>query len=87
LGASATSMIALLSKDNVRFIILSALVAVPVIYFTANEWLASYPSRIQLSFAYFILPVVFIFGLVVLTAGFQTINAVTSNPVDHLKHE
>jgi putative ABC transport system permease protein len=87
LGASASSVAALLSKDNVRFIGFSALLAGPLIYYAANEWLATYPARIQLSVVYFIIPVVVILSLVVLTAAFQTIKAVTSNPVDHLKYE
>lgn len=87
LGASAAGIVALLSKDNVRFIGLSAVLATPIIYITAMEWLASYPARIQLSAAYFIIPAGVIVSVVLITAAFQTLKAATSNPVDHLKHE
>ena len=87
LGASAANVVALLSKDNIRYIALSAVLAIPVIYFTAMEWLSTYPVRIQLSLVFFLVPVVVILSLVMATASFQTIRAATSNPVDHLKHE
>ena len=87
LGASAASVVALLSKDNIRFIALSAVLAIPVIYFTAMEWLSTYPARIHLSVVFFLVPVGVILSLVMVTASFQTIKAAISNPVDHLKHE
>jgi putative ABC transport system permease protein len=87
LGASAVSVVSLLSKDNIRFIALSAVLAMPMIYFTAMEWLSTYPARIQLSVVFFLVPVGVILSLVMVTASFQTIKAATSNPVDNLKHE
>jgi putative ABC transport system permease protein len=87
LGASAASVVALLSKDNVRFMGLSAVLAVPMIYFTATEWLSIYPARIQLSVIHFIAPAGVIVSLVLMTGAFQTLKAAMSNPVDHLKHE
>lgn len=87
LGASVSSLVALLSRDHVRIVLLSTLVAVPLIYFLANEWLSTYPVRIEISSLFIIVPVGVILTMVIITSGFQTLKAASTNPVDHLKHE
>jgi putative ABC transport system permease protein len=87
LGASAANLIALLSRENIRLVVLSAILAMPLIFIAANEWLSSYPERIEISAIFFLAPIAIILLTVILTSFFQTLKAAYTNPVDHLKHE
>ncbi len=87
LGASVVSLIGLLSRDNARLVLLSTVIATPLIYFIAREWLSSYPMRIEISSMFFLIPLIIILLLVAATSSFQTIRAANTNPVDHLKNE
>lgn len=87
LGASATSLIRLLAKDNMRLILLSAAISIPLIYFIAERWLSSYPMRIDVSPMFFVVPLVILLLLVAFVSSFQTIKTASSNPTDHLKND
>ncbi len=87
LGASASSLVALLSRDHLRILSLSALLSVPLIFLFANKWLSMYEMRVTISPLIFLLPLGIILLIVILTSGFQTVKAANTNPVDHLKHE
>lgn len=87
LGASVASLIGLLSRDNARLILLSAIVATPLIYFVAQKWLSSYPIRIDVSPMFFLMPLAILLLLVAFVSSFQTITAASTNPIDHLKNE
>jgi len=87
LGASVSSLMALLSKGYFKLILLSAFVSVPVIYWSATKWLESYPVKIEVSVWYFIFPLTTVIVMAILASGVQTFKAANSNPVDNLKHE
>jgi putative ABC transport system permease protein len=87
LGASATSLIALLSRDNFRLVLIAAVISMPLIYYIANEWLSTYPIRIGVSPLFFLAPLGIILLVVAGTSSFQTLKAANTNPVDHLKNE
>jgi putative ABC transport system permease protein len=87
LGASAASLIGLLARDNVRLILLSTFMSVPLIYFIAQKWLSNYPMRIDVSPMFFVIPLTILLVLVAFVSSVQTIKAANTNPIDHLKNE
>ena len=87
LGASAASLIGLLARDNVRLILLSTVMSVPLIYFIAQKWLSNYPMRIDVSPMFFVIPLAILLLLVAFVSSVQTIKAANTNPIDHLKNE
>ncbi len=87
LGASVTSLLALLSRDQVRCIVVSCVIAFPLTWYVAGEWLSSYPLKVELSATFLIVPAVAITSIVILLASLQALKAVTSNPAEHLKSE
>ncbi len=87
LGATVFSLVGLLTRENFRLLAISLLVSAPVIYFLSSQWLASYPVRIALSWTFVAIPFTLLAVLVGLVAGFQTISAASTNPVDHLKDD
>lgn len=87
LGASAATLVALLSRDNIRLVLLSSLISTPIIHFVFSKWLSTYPIRIEFSPQFFLLPVAAILFVVLCTSSFHTIKSANINPVNHLKNE
>ena len=87
LGASVSQIVSLLTKTYTRIILISAIVAIPVAWFTVNNWLSGYTTRIELSGWMFVVPVAVILGIALVTVGVQTIRTAVSNPVESLASE
>jgi putative ABC transport system permease protein len=87
LGASAANLVALLSLDNIRLVVLSSMISMPLTYFIAREWLSTYPLHVGLSPVFFLAPLAVILLMVTVTSLTQTIRAAGTNPTEHLKNE
>jgi len=87
LGASMIGLVQLLTQSYLRIVMIAGLIAIPLIMLAANQWLSDYPVRIELSPIFFLIPLVFLFGLVIISSAYQTYRAASVNPVDQLKHE
>lgn len=87
LGASAHSIIILLSKDILLLIIISFALAVPPSYLLMSKWLDGFAYRTPLDIGIFLITL----GLAVLvglvTVSYQTLRAATADPVDSLRYE
>ncbi|MCF8243886.1 MAG: ABC transporter permease [Saprospiraceae bacterium] len=87
LGASVTSVAALLSKDFLRLVILSLAIASPLAYYFMNKWLSDFAYRIDIQWWVFVLAGVLAVGVAFLTVGFQSVKAALANPVKSLRSE
>lgn len=87
LGASVSGISTLLSKDFLKQVILSIVVAAPVAWWVMNIWLESFAYRIQISWWMFAFAglVAILIGLI--TVSFQAIKAAVANPVKSLRSE
>ncbi|WP_138431258.1 ABC transporter permease [Fodinibius saliphilus] len=90
LGATVPNIVTLLTKDYVKLIIVSNVIAWPVSYYFASQWLQNFPSHISLGWD--ILPVFLAVGIVsllicILTVSYQSIRAALINPVDSIYQE
>lgn len=87
LGASSASIVRLLANDLVKPVFISIVVAIPVSFFVAREWLSGFAYRIDLSWAFFALAALFALVLTWMTVALQTIKAARTSPVISLKSE
>lgn len=87
LGAEVTNILFLLTKGSIKTLMISLIVAVPLIYFLATGWLNTYHERIGLSAWFVIIPFALLLLLVLTTSITQILKTATRNPVDSLKHE
>ncbi|MEM6843868.1 MAG: ABC transporter permease [Bacteroidota bacterium] len=87
LGASVQSIVALLSKDFIRLVIISGVIALPLAYWLIQRWLENYAFRVDISWWMFLLPLVTVLFIALLTISFQTIKAAIANPADSLRYE
>ncbi len=86
-GASVTKIVALLSKESLKWVLFANLIAGPVAWYVMNKWLENIAYRISISPLFFIVSAVLIFLCVQMTVCLLTIKAATANPVDSLRYE
>ena len=87
LGASATSVVKVLSKDFLKLVIIALLISIPITWTLAEKWLENYPFRIHLGFGIFALASVLVVFVAMATVSFQAIKAALRNPVKSLRSE
>ncbi len=87
LGASVASLVQLLSKDFIKLIGLSILIATPIAWWVMNKWLQSFSYRVDISWWMFALAGVISILIALITVSFQSIRAALANPVRNLRTE
>ncbi len=87
LGASITQIIALLSKEFLKLVVISFLIGSAVSYFTMQEWLNDFKYRVNINPVSFVLVGATALAIAWLTMSFQSIKAARTNPVNSLKDE
>jgi putative ABC transport system permease protein len=87
LGASASRIAGLLTREFLLLVIIANVIAWPIAYFTMHLWLQNFAYRIPISIWVFILAVTAALGIAIITISTQTLRAALSNPVDSLRYE
>ena len=87
LGASVTSITSSLCREFVRLVVLAMLIAWPLAYFAAHDWLQDFAYRIRLGPAVFLLTGLLALVTALLTVSFQAIRAARANPAEALQYE
>jgi ABC-type antimicrobial peptide transport system permease subunit len=87
LGATAQSIVLLLSKDFVLLVLLAFLLAAPLAWFAGKQWLETYPYQVELKVWLFVVTAAVAIVIALLTVGYQTLKAANSNPVNSLRRE
>lgn len=87
LGASIGGILQLLSLDFVKLIVIGAVIAVPVAYYTMSQWLENFEYRISINAGAFVLGLIITIGLSWVSVSYLSVKAAKSNPVDSLRTE
>jgi putative ABC transport system permease protein len=87
LGASVTTIATALSKDFLKLVIISLLIAIPIAWLLADKWLQNYPYRTELNWWMFVIAGGCIVLVAVLTVSFQAVKSAMANPVKSLRTE
>jgi putative ABC transport system permease protein len=87
LGASTQGLAALLSRDFVKWVLLSCLVAFPVGWWLMDGWLRDYDYRTAIHWWVFGAAGVGAIAIALLTVCVQAIRAAVANPVKSLRSE
>lgn len=87
LGASAQSIVYLLSKEFTILILVAFAIAAPVAWYLMNNWLQNYTYRIPLGASVFLLAIVSSIIIAWITVAHQAIKTARANPVDSLRAE
>jgi putative ABC transport system permease protein len=87
LGASVTNIVTLLSKDFLKLVGISIVIASPIAWFVMNKWLQEFAYRIHISWIVFLITTLIAIMIALITISFQAIKAAIANPVDSLRSE
>ena len=87
LGASITSITALLSKQFIVLVLMSIVIACPLAYYITNKWLQNFAYKINITWWMFVLSGGIALIIAFATISFQAIKAATANPVEALRYE
>jgi len=87
LGASVPRLIWTFGKETLVLVIISILVAVPVVRYVGNVWLQEFPNRVAIGVDTLAWPTCLVLLAAVLTNNLLVIRAARANPVEALRYE
>lgn len=87
LGASVAGIVALLSKDFVKLVLVAVVVAAPIAWWAMNNWLNNFAYRIEVAWWIFAVAGLAAVVIALLTVSWQAVRAAVANPVESLRDE
>jgi len=87
LGASVTGITALLSKDFIKLVIVSFVVAAPIAWWLMHKWLQDFTYRVNIQWWVFAAACILSVAIALITVSYQSIRAALANPVKSLRTE
>ena len=87
LGASVAGIVSMLSKDFLKLVVISILVASPIAWWAMNKWLQDFAYKINISLWVFVLAGTVALLIALITISFQAIKAAIAKPVKSLRTE
>jgi ABC-type antimicrobial peptide transport system permease subunit len=86
-GAPIRSILFLLTKDFMRWVIIAFAIACPIAWFSMSQWLENFAYKTDLSWWIFAAAGLLALLVAIITVSFQTLKASMKNPVDSLRYE
>ncbi len=86
-GQSAVQILLMLSGEFAKPVLLSVMIAIPIAYLLAKDWLSGFAYHIPLHTWYFLAAGFTVLSVAMLTVGSQAIKAANNNPVNGLRDE
>jgi putative ABC transport system permease protein len=87
LGASIPSILFMLSKEFIKWILIANLIAWPLAYYFMNNWLQDFAYRITINLWLFVIAGGTTLVIALITVSYQAIKVATANPINSLKYE
>jgi putative ABC transport system permease protein len=87
LGASVSGIVQLLSKDFLKLVLISFVIATPIAWWAMNKWLQGFNYRVPVSWWMFAMAGLIAIFIAMITVSFQAIKAAIANPTKSLKTE
>ena len=87
LGASVTTILRLLYREFAILLVIAFAIATPLAWISVSKWLNGYAFRINIQWAFFVLPFIAILLIAFITVSFQSVKAALANPVKSLRSE
>jgi putative ABC transport system permease protein len=87
LGASVSNIVTLMSKDFLKLVMVSILLASPIAWYIMNKWLNDFEYKIDIEWWVFVVTGVLAVTIAFVTISYQAISAAIANPVKSLRTE
>ncbi|HEX4851426.1 MAG TPA: FtsX-like permease family protein, partial [Puia sp.] len=85
LGASVVNITMMISRDFIRLVIISILIASPIAWYAMNTWLQNFNYRIQIAGWIFLMAGLLAILIALITVSYQAIKAARANPIKSLR--
>ena len=86
-GASVNSIVFMLSKDFLKLVLLSVVIAFPLAWWLMSQWLQGFAYRTNIGAVVFLITGASVVFITLLTISVQAIRAAMANPVKSLRSE
>ncbi|WP_422360406.1 ABC transporter permease [Reichenbachiella sp.] len=87
LGATIPQILMIFYREFVVLISLSAIVGIPLVYYTMDGWLNNYAYRVDFPWMFVGAAILLVTTSALLTVGYQTVRVAIKNPSETLKYE
>ncbi|WP_316842334.1 ABC transporter permease [Pedobacter gandavensis] len=87
LGADLQNILVLLNKDFMKLVFISNIIAFPLAYILAKNWLSKYDYKVEISIWPFLIAAMISLLISILTVSMQTFKVAKANAIDALKYE
>ena len=87
LGASASGLTLMITKDFLILVGISTLIAWPVAWYFMNKWLMNFPYKIDLNIVPFLTSTLIAIITALISVSYQAFRASNTNPVIALRYE
>jgi putative ABC transport system permease protein len=87
IGASATDIVKILTKEFIILVAVANIIAWPTAYYFMHQWLGSFVFKTNIQIWTFLFSAGMAFGIALISVSYKTIKAATANPVDSLRYE
>lgn len=87
LGASVTELVALLSREYLKLVLIAGAIALPLAWLLLQGWLRDYAFHIEVGPLLLLLPLLLILVIALLTVAWHSARAAMRNPVVSLRTE
>jgi len=87
LGASLSSIVKLLSKKYIAWILIANVIALPLGWIYVSDWLRNFAYRTPIGGWPFIITILISIGLAFFTVSYHALRAALANPVESLRYE
>ncbi|MBB6110932.1 putative ABC transport system permease protein [Mucilaginibacter lappiensis] len=87
LGAGVSTIVAMLSKDFIKLVFISIIIATPLAWLMMNKWLQGYAYRQNIQWWMLLSAGAGALVIAIVTISSQSFKAARSNPVDSLRSE
>ncbi|PSR55348.1 ABC transporter permease [Adhaeribacter arboris] len=87
LGASVGNVVALLSQDFLKLVLLANILAWPLAWWAMHKWLQDFTYRVELNALIFVVAGIIALLIAIVTVSFQALKVAVANPVNALRDE
>lgn len=87
LGATRRNIVFLLANQFIKLVFISCALALPIAWILSNRWLDDFAYKTEVSWWIYTMAGFILLLVTILTLGYQTLKAASTNPIDNLKYE
>ncbi len=87
LGATVTDILALVSKDFLKLVVLAFIIAAPIAFFAVSKWLEDFTYKTAIYWWVFAIAGCATLFIALLTISMQAIRTALTNPIKNLRTE